>query len=185
MKTSRLILVTGGARSGKSSYALERCESLTGPKAFVATCPVMDHEMAERIAAHRQERQGRGWDSFEEEVAIARLLPSLDAYRIVLIDCLTLWVNNLMYRAERENRPFGEQEMRSECASLLSAAGGFSGTICVVTNEVGLGIVPDNALARRYRDLVGSSNRYLAAKAEDVVLVSCGIPLSLKTLTGR
>lgn len=185
MKTPHLILVTGGARSGKSSYALERCESLAEQKAFIATCPVMDQEMAERIEAHRLERQGRGWASFEEETAIAQLLPSLKAYKIVLIDCLTLWVNNLMYRAELASLPFGEKEMRNECIALLAAVESFAGMVCVVTNEVGLGIVPDNALARRYRDLVGSCNRYLAEKADDVVLVSCGIPLSLKTLAGR
>lgn len=176
----RFLLITGGARSGKSSYALERCEALKGKKCFIATCPVIDPEMDERISAHQREREGRGWDSIEEEVALSQLLLRLGAYRTVLIDCLTLWVNNLMFSAEREGRIFGEKEMREEALRLGDAIIAFSGTVCLVTNEVGLGIVPDNSLARKYRDLVGSCNRYLAKRADEVILVSCGIPLTLK-----
>ena len=177
----RFILITGGARSGKSSYALSRCEALPGSRCFVATCPVIDPEMQERITAHREERQGRGWHSIEEEVALDLLLPQLTGHDIVLIDCLTLWVNNLMYRAEREQHAFGELQMRQEVDRLAGAIGAFAGTVCVVTNEVGLGIVPDNALARKYRDLVGSCNRLLAKQADEVILVSCGLPLVLKS----
>lgn len=176
-----LLLITGGARSGKSSYALERCEALLGPKCFVATCPKVDSEMDDRIRAHQLERQGRGWHSVEEETGLAELLPALDSYRTVLIDCLTLWVNNLMFQAENSGNPFGEQEIRVEAGKLAQTIAAYHGTVCLVTNEVGLGIVPDNALARRYRDLVGSCNRYLAKKADEVILVSCGIPLPLKT----
>lgn len=181
----KLILVTGGARSGKSSYALARCESVTGRKCFVATCPVIDPEMDERIRAHKLERQGRGWNSIEEETCLADLFAGLEKYQTVLIDCLTLWVNNLMYQAEKEGREFGENEIRSEAEKLVQAIAGFPGTVCLVTNEVGLGIVPDNPLARRYRDLVGSCNRYIAKKADEVILVSCGLPLSLKTLSNQ
>lgn len=178
---NRFMVITGGARSGKSGYALERCEELGGTRCFVATCPVIDPEMDERIAAHRQERRGRGWDCHEEEVELAELLPGLHDYDVVLIDCLTLWVNNLMYRAEQMGKVFGEQEMALEAAALARAIDGFLGTVCLVTNEVGLGVVPDNPLARKYRDLVGSCNRYLAKKAHEVILVSCGIPLTLKS----
>jgi len=177
----KVLLVTGGARSGKSSYALERCEALPGPRCFVATCPVIDPEMEERIRAHKLEREGRDWQSREEETALAELLFELRDYRTVLIDCLTLWVNNLMFRAERRSEVFGEREIRAEAKRLMEAMAAFPGTVCLVTNEVGMGIVPDNALARRYRDLVGSCNRYLAKRADEVILVSCGIPLPLKS----
>lgn len=175
-----LLLITGGARSGKSSYALERCEALPEPRCFIATCPVIDPEMDERITAHKLEREGRGWHSIEEETDIASTLSQLATCKVVLIDCLTLWVNNLMFRAEGAGSLFGEREMRREAERLAEATAVFPGTICLVTNEVGQGIVPDNSLARRYRDLVGGCNRYLAGKADEVVLVSCGIPLQLK-----
>ncbi len=177
----RVLLVTGGARSGKSSYALERCEALPGPRCFVATCPVIDPEMDERIRAHKLEREGRNWQSREEETALAELLFELTDYHTVLIDCLTLWVNNLMFSAERRGVVFGEKEMRKDAQRLAEAIAVFPGTVCLVTNEVGMGIVPDNALARKYRDLVGSCNRYLAKRADEVILVSCGLALPLKS----
>jgi len=178
---SSFTLVTGGARSGKSSYALERCEEQGRSRCFIATCPVIDPEMDDRITAHKLERQGRGWHSIEEEVDLATKIDELHGHHVVLIDCLTLWVNNLMYQAAQAEKPFGEAEIKEEAGKLLAAIKRFPGHLCCVTNEVGLGIVPDNALARKYRDLVGSCNRYLAQEAHEVILVSCGIPLALKT----
>lgn len=178
---STFTLVTGGARSGKSSYALEQCEERVGRRCFIATCPVIDPEMDDRIRAHKLERQGRDWRSIEEEVNLAAKLDELHQSQVVLIDCLTLWVNNLMYRSSQVQKTFGEQEIKAEVENLLDAIERFPGHVCCVTNEVGLGIVPDNALARKYRDLVGSCNRYLAKKADEVILVSCGIPLALKS----
>lgn len=177
----KLLLITGGARSGKSSYALERCEGLGGKRCFIATCPVIDPEMDGRIAAHKIEREGRGWECREEEIALIDTLPTLNDFDVVLIDCLTLWVNNLMYRAEQENTIFDEDEIQVEVEKLATAIEAFSGTICLVTNEVGSGVVPENKVARKYRDLVGRCNRYLAKKAHEVILVSCGIPLTLKS----
>jgi adenosylcobinamide kinase/adenosylcobinamide-phosphate guanylyltransferase len=180
------ILVTGGARSGKSSYALERTERISDRRCFVATCPVIDPEMDDRILAHKKEREGRGWDSIEEETDLVQVINSLIGDNsVVLIDCLTLWVNNLMYLADNAGKTFGEAEMRCAAGELVAAINAFTGSVCCVTNEVGLGIVPDNPLARKYRDLVGSCNRILADKADEVILVSCGIPLSLKTLRDR
>jgi adenosylcobinamide kinase/adenosylcobinamide-phosphate guanylyltransferase len=179
------IFVTGGARSGKSSYALERMETVSSERCFVATCPVIDPEMDERILAHKREREGRGWNSIEEETGLAQVLESIHGDNAVLIDCLTLWVNNLMYRADNAGETFGESEIKCAVQELAAAIDVFPGTVCCVTNEVGLGIVPDNPLARKYRDLVGSCNRYLAAKADEVILVSCGIPLPLKKLSDR
>lgn len=176
-----LILVTGGARSGKSSYALERAEALSADRSFFATCPVTDAEMGQRIDRHRREREGRGWTSCEEEIALAARIAALDGPGVVLVDCLTLWVNNLLFQAERHDEVFDEQALRREVGQLLAAISGYPGTVIVVSNEVGMGIVPDNQLARHYRDLVGTCNRLLAAAAAEVVLVSCGLPLFLKT----
>jgi len=176
----RLILVTGGARSGKSDYALQRAQELPGPRCFIATCPVVDSEMAERIARHREERAGTEWQTVEEQTDIATVLQERKDCGVCLIDCLTLWVNNLLYHAEQSKKIFLDTEMRRQCAFLLRAAQEHPGTVICVTNEVGMGIVPDNPAARLYRDLVGRCNRMAAAAADEVILVSCGIPLQLK-----
>lgn len=176
----KLILITGGARSGKSSYALKRGEALAGMRHFIATCPVIDQEMQLRIARHREEREGRGWQTIEEEIDIAGRIEDIAAARVILIDCLTLWLNNLLYRAELGEKIFDEKNVAEECDRLISAAAGCAATVICVTNEVGMGIVPDTPLARHYRDLVGCCNRLLAARADEVILVSCGIPLFLK-----
>ncbi|WP_163336671.1 bifunctional adenosylcobinamide kinase/adenosylcobinamide-phosphate guanylyltransferase [Desulfopila sp. IMCC35008] len=178
---ARIKLVTGGARSGKSSYALEWSEKLGKQRCFIATCPITDSEMKDRINAHQLERQGRGWATLEEEHDIENTIISLKgSYDTLLIDCLTLWINNLLYEAEQQGQSFGEKDMAARAEKLVLAAEQFDGNICFVTNEVGLGIVPDNALARKYRDLVGRCNRIVANRATDVVLVSCGIAMVLK-----
>lgn len=177
---SHLILVTGGARSGKSDYALKRAESIKGAHCFLATCPIVDSEMDDRISRHKTERNAELWHTIEEETEIATTLQSLESNSICLIDCLTLWVNNLMFRAEKSGEIFGDNEMQRLVKSFVEAAVTFQGTLICVTNEVGMGIVPDNSSARLYRDLVGRSNRMIAEVANEVILVSCGIPLFLK-----
>ena len=176
----RLILVTGGARSGKSDFALQLAQSLPAPRCFIATCPVVDSEMDERIARHREERAGAEWQTVEEQTAIAAILRARQDDAVCLIDCLTLWVNNLLYLVEQSGKMFSDAEMRQQCDLLIQAACDHHGTVICVTNEVGMGIVPDNPAARLYRDLVGRCNRMLAAAADEVYLVSCGIPLRLK-----
>ncbi|MGB5233379.1 MAG: bifunctional adenosylcobinamide kinase/adenosylcobinamide-phosphate guanylyltransferase [Desulfoprunum sp.] len=175
-----LILITGGARSGKSAYALARAEAVSTDRYFLATCPVTDAEMGQRIDRHRREREGRGWVSCEEETALAARIAARAGPGVVLVDCLTLWVNNLLFQAERHGEVFDEPAMRQEIGRLLAAASSYPGTVVLVSNEVGMGIVPDNQLARHYRDLVGTGNRLIAAAADEVVLVSCGLPLFLK-----
>jgi adenosylcobinamide kinase/adenosylcobinamide-phosphate guanylyltransferase len=177
---SRLILVTGGARSGKSDYALQLAQSLPSPRCFIATCPVVDSEMDERIARHREERVGTEWQTVEEQTDIAAILRAHRNDPVCLIDCLTLWVNNLLYLDEQSNKFFTDADMRQQCDLLTEAANVHQGTVICVTNEVGLGIVPDNPAARVYRDLVGRCNRMMATAATEVYLVSCGIPLRLK-----
>ena len=176
----RLILITGGARSGKSDYALQLAQWLPGPRCFIATCPVVDSEMDERIVRHREERAGTEWQTVEEQIDIAGVIRIRRNDHVCLIDCLTLWVNNLLYRAEQSGKIFSDTEMRQQCDLLTEAAAAHQGAVICVTNEVGMGIVPDNPAARLYRDLVGRCNRMVAAAAGEVYLVSCGIPLRLK-----
>lgn len=176
----KIALVTGGCRSGKSAYAQQIAESLPPRRLYVATCPVIDEEMRERIDVHRRAREGRGWETVEEQVDLARVLDGSHQHNVVLVDCITLWVNNLMYRAEREGGTMGEEQIAEACGRVLEAAEQCFGTVILVTNEVGMGIVPDNAQARRYRDLVGRANQVIAARADSVTLVACGIPLQLK-----
>jgi adenosylcobinamide kinase/adenosylcobinamide-phosphate guanylyltransferase len=176
---ARLILITGGARSGKSSFALSLAESLSPNRLFVATCPTIDPEMAARVRRHREERQGRGWTTIERPTDLAGLFADEAApFEVVLIDCLTLWVNNLLY-ADSDGT-LDDSRIGELCRHWLQEAKKHAGTVICVTNEVGLGIVPDNPLARRYRDLVGTCNQLIGRMADEAVLVSCGIPLYLK-----
>ncbi len=176
----RLILITGGARSGKSDYALQRALQLDGEHFFFATCPVVDPEMDERVRRHKAERKEAEWKTVEEEILLAKRLLELPRHSVCLLDCLTLWVNNLMYAAQKADILFREDEMQEKCEELIGAAGQYGGTLLCVSNEVGLGIVPDNPAARLYRDLVGRCNRLIAGAADEVIFVSCGLPLSLK-----
>ena len=177
---AHITLVTGGCRSGKSAFAQHLAESLTGSRLFLATCPVEDEEMRQRVERHRQARSTGQWQTLEEPLDVQKALAGASLNTIVLVDCLTLWVSNLMYRAEQDGSTLQEDEMAHFCKEVLDAAKRHSGNIIFVTNEVGLGIVPENAVARRFRDLVGCCNQCIAATADTVTLVACGIPLQLK-----
>lgn len=176
---AEIVLVTGGARSGKSDYALDRAEQIDGRKCFVATCEVLDQEMAERVRKHRLDRDVSLWATIEETLAVASVI-SRNEYDVYLLDCLTLWVSNVMADYEQRGAVCGEEAIADEITSIIEKGLKLKGTVIIVSNEVGMGIVPDNALARRYRDLVGLCNRMVAAAAAEVVLVSCGIPLHIK-----
>ena len=178
---AKLILITGGARSGKSSYALELAETYGSKRLFVATCPHVDGEIAERIRRHIEERRGRGWTSIECESELAGLFPEyVSEFDVVLIDCVTLWVNNILYKNSESGTDVDDQFIAGLCHEFLLKTNSYLGTIVCVTNEVGLGIVPENPLARKYRDLVGTCNQIIGKRASEVILVSCGIPLYLK-----
>ena len=165
------LFVIGGARSGKSRYAQARAEAAGANPVFVATAEAFDDEMRERIARHRADREMR-WTTVE---APRELPAAIDAVNgegaVVLVDCLTLWVSNLLL-ADANIARAGQQ--------LCDAIGRFEGTLILVANEVGLGIVPDNALARAFRDAAGQLNQSVAATAAEVVLVTASLPLTLK-----
>ncbi len=177
---ARIVLVTGGARSGKSGYAQRVAERASGPRTYIATCPRMDdEEMVARIRKHQADRVGRGWTTLEEPLDIGRALRH-SAEGVALVDCLSLWVYNLMMQAERDVRPLDEGDVVVLATTVVLAASERAGAVLFVTNEVGLGIVPDNAAARRYRDLLGRVNQTVASGADTVILMTCGLPLVLK-----
>ncbi len=173
-------LVTGGSRSGKSAFAQGMAEEQEKEKIFIATCPHTDPEMNERIRLHKFARQGRGWQSIEEPLLLTDCLGNCPGNTTVLIDCLTLWINNLLYEAEKNGRSMTEDRLEQLAGELAKQALDHQGLVIMVTGEVGSGVVPDNALARRYRDLVGRCNQTMAGHADRVFLVSCGLPLQLK-----
>ena len=181
---ARIVLVTGGCRSGKSAHALKLAQAVPGTRAYVATCPITDEEIARRVTAHRRSRDGQGWTTIEEQVELAEVFRRHAGFDVLLVECVTLWVNNLMYRAEQQGGELTEAGIEPPCRALLDAATACRGTVIFVTNEVGLGIVPDNPLARRYRDLVGRVNQLIAARANQVTLLVSGIPVRIKGAEG-
>jgi adenosylcobinamide kinase/adenosylcobinamide-phosphate guanylyltransferase len=177
---AQLILITGGSRSGKSAFAQQMAEDIPGKRLYIATCPHTDPEMDDRISRHKAARQGRGWQSIEEPLYPEQILAGYKPGTTILLDCLTLWVNNVMYHFEKTSEILDVDIISSLAEKLADAALACPGTVIMVTGEVGLGIVPDNPLARRYRDLVGQCNQVIARYADKVFLVSCGIPVQIK-----
>ena len=175
-----VVLIVGGCRSGKSAYAQTLAESLPAPRVYVATCPIIDDEMRRRVEQHRAARRGRGWETIEEPLDLAGAIGRCADHGAVLVDCVTLWINNLLYAAEQSGGSLDEAAVVRHCGEALDAADACRGTAILVSNEVGMGIVPDSAETRLYRDLVGRANQAIAARAGRVTLVSCGIPLHLK-----
>lgn len=169
--------VVGGARSGKSSFAMRLAESCGSPRLYIATAQSLDSEMEERIRRHREDRGG-GWETIEEprEVSgsVMRAGRAGGGYRVVLIDCLTLWLTNLLMAG------LDDPSVLSEVESLVSACRGSSARVIAVSNEVGLGLVPENPLSRRFRDLSGTMNQRMASAAAQAYFVASGIPLKMK-----
>jgi adenosylcobinamide kinase/adenosylcobinamide-phosphate guanylyltransferase len=164
-------LVLGGARSGKSRYAEGLLDRHPGRRTYLATAEVLDDEMAARVKTHR-DRRDSDWKTVEEPLALAAALKAeTEQGAAVLVDCLTLWLGNLLGEA---------REIEAEIDGLIAAIGQFGGPVVFVSNEVGLGIVPDNALARQFRDHAGILHQRLAEKADRVVFVTAGLPMTLK-----
>lgn len=165
----RLILITGGARSGKSTKALSLAEPYP-QKLFIATAEARDEEMTARIERHRAER-GESWKTIEEPLDLARAM-RIDPDAVAIVDCLTLWVSNAME---------ANLDIEAALEEFITAARQRRAPVIVVTNEVGMGIVPLYESARRFRDLAGLSNQRVAAAADDVWLMVSGIGFPLKT----
>ena len=167
-------LVLGGARSGKSRHAEAMVESQPGPCVYLATAQAGDREMAARIAAHRARRGGR-WSTVEEPLdVVAALSGACGPDRAVLVECLTLWLSNLLG---------AERPVAAECGRLLTALPELAGPVVFVSNEVGQGVVPDNALARAFVDHAGRLHQDLAAAAQRVVCMTAGLPRQLKSIS--
>lgn len=175
------ILVTGGARSGKSGFAERLTLSLANEAVYVATGQAFDEEMKARIALHRQQREESGgqWETLEEPLDLPALLERLSGGKTVLVDCLTLWLSNVLLAVEGEADR--QKRVEQEITRLEHSVSSFQGKLILVTNEVGDGIVPEYALGRLYRDLAGRMNAGLARQCSQVFLVTAGIPIELKS----
>lgn len=185
---SKLIFILGGARSGKSNFALRLAESITplptsprkggrtkvgGKRLYIATAEALDKEMEERIKKHRRDR-GNNWATIEEPIKIADVIKRNKGYDVILLDCLTLWISNLMHREVRGGRTL------QKIIDLISACKKAKASIIIVSNEVGLGIVPDNPLARQFRDIAGFANQKIADSANEVYFMVSAIPSKIK-----
>jgi len=166
----QLQFVVGGAASGKSAFAERLIRQRGKPKLYVATMQPFDDETKAKIADHRRDR-GDDWTTVEAPIDVARVLNTAEANQAVLLDCATLWLTNVV---------LAERDVEGDCAALLDALRGCAADVVVVSNEVGMGIVPDNALSRRFRNAQGRLNQMLAGAADDVVTVIAGLPLVLK-----
>jgi adenosylcobinamide kinase/adenosylcobinamide-phosphate guanylyltransferase len=165
-----LTVVTGGAKSGKSRFAEGLATASGRPRVYIATAEAWDDEMRSRIAAHLKDR-GTGWQTVEAPRDVAGALALVGPKAVVLLDCATLWLTNHM---------LADADLARESVTLLQALKNCPAPVIVVTNELGWSIVPDNALARRFRDAQGRLNQQLAAQADLVVAVISGLPLVLK-----
>ena len=183
----KIIFITGGARSGKSSFALKEASGIKGPKAYIATAEALDYEMKKRIEEHKRTR-GDNWDTIEEPINIADTLSDIrDKYSVVVIDCLTLWLSNVVLQSKNPgfSKLYPEEKIKELVDAIKktkdpSPVTHHGSRLYIVSNEVGMGIVPDNPLAREFRDLAGSLNQKVAEAADEVYLVTSGIPLQIK-----
>lgn len=177
---SSVTLITGGARSGKSSFALSLGLQDYSKRVFIATALPVDPEMKERISRHREDR-GNRFHTIEEPVDLSKALSRLpNGTDVVVVDCLTVWLGNLYHHFQE-----AEEKVRKEIDAFLDHLDHPACDLILVTNEVGWGIVPVNPLARSYRDMAGYLNRCVAGKAKTVHMLCCGIPLTLKGRTSR
>jgi adenosylcobinamide kinase/adenosylcobinamide-phosphate guanylyltransferase len=168
------VLVLGGARSGKSAYALQRAQEWEGRLVYLATAEGKDEEMKKRIARHRARRRSRRWETIEEPVEVVWQLKEMDgSVGAVVLDCVTLWVSNALVSNQAE-------ELENQVAELVEELPLLPFHFLAVSNEVGLGLIPDTPLGREYRDLLGTVNQRLAQACKEVVFMTAGLPLKVK-----
>ena len=180
---SKLIVVTGGARSGKSLFAEEYLTSCSGRKAYVATAQILDEEMKERVAEHRR-RRPEDWQTLEISSGLSAAFPAvLEQADAVLVDCLTLYLSNYLFAHETAGDEEILQGALQEMENIVGAVRQTEDkTVIFVTNELGCGIVPMSHISRLYRDVVGKVNQYAAGQADEVYWTVCGIPVELTRL---
>jgi adenosylcobinamide kinase/adenosylcobinamide-phosphate guanylyltransferase len=168
------VLVLGGARAGKSAYALQRAQEWDGRLVYLATAEAKDEDMRKRIARHRARRRSRRWDTLEEPLEVVWRLKELDdTIGAVVLDCVTLWVSNALLSNQKG-------ELENQVAELVEEIPLFPFHFLAVSNEVGLGLVPDSPVGREYRDLLGTVNQRLAKACKEVVFMAAGLPLKVK-----
>jgi adenosylcobinamide kinase / adenosylcobinamide-phosphate guanylyltransferase len=171
--TNEIILITGGARSGKSRYAEQRATEMGARPLYVATAEAKDEEMAQRIAEHRKRRTDQ-WRTIEEPLELTQaLLAERGKTDCALVDCLTLWISNLLIQHD-------DKYVSEKVAELIEKLPQLNFHLVFVTNEVGWGIIPDNPLARQFRDLAGWTNQRIAQAANEVILMVAGMPMIAK-----
>lgn len=176
MMNNKIVFITGGARSGKSSFALKESTKIPGKKAYIATAEALDKEMKERIEEHRKKRRNT-WDTYEEPLRISETIKKIEGeYKVIVIDCLTLWLSNLMH---------ANLNIKRETEGLIEILKNFKlrtqdSKLFIVSNEVGMGIVPRNEMARRFRDMAGYLNQRVAELADEVYMVVAGMPVKIK-----
>jgi adenosylcobinamide kinase/adenosylcobinamide-phosphate guanylyltransferase len=184
--SKKFILITGGARSGKSSFAQELASKLGGTVLFVATATAGDEEMKQRIEEHRR-RRSPAWHTLEATTHIgAQIRQRIGGARVVIVDCITLLVNNLFSEyGRRANEQIDtallEKEVTAEISELMECINQVDASFVIVTNEIGLGLVPADKVSRLYRDLLGRANQVLAGRADEVYLMLAGLPVSVKS----
>jgi len=174
MDVSKKILITGGVKCGKSRYALERAGETAGDKVFLATAEALDVDMKQKIAMHQLERDG-SFVTVEETIYLAKSLAGLTRQpELILIDCLTLWVCNLIHHFDDLNEVQQQKQLFLDQLQLINT------NVIIVTNEVGLGVVGDNHLSRKYVDEIGTLNQEVAQVCDEVIMVVSGLPQVIK-----
>jgi adenosylcobinamide kinase / adenosylcobinamide-phosphate guanylyltransferase len=186
---NKIVFIIGGARSGKSSFVLAKSSTVAGRKAYIATAEALDEEMAKRIEQHKKER-GKEWDTYEEPLKVAEVMKELSgSYSALILDCLTLWLSNFFMKTQSEGHglPAIETEIQKLLGSLRqfkSSAAGIPGSgfcsLYIVSNEVGMGIVPENETARKFRDMAGILNQKVAEISDEAYMMVAGIPMKMK-----
>ncbi|MFH1259259.1 MAG: bifunctional adenosylcobinamide kinase/adenosylcobinamide-phosphate guanylyltransferase [Elusimicrobiota bacterium] len=170
----KIIFILGGARSGKSSHSLKLAGAVRGRAAFVATCAPLDKEMEKRIEKHKSSRP-LNWQTFEERRNLPALMAKIGSkFRVIIVDCLTLYLTNLLLAG------LDEAAIERNIGQLLQTVKAVKSKTLIVSNEVGLGIVPQNRLARKFRDLAGRINQIVAEKSDEVIFMVSGLPIKVK-----
>jgi adenosylcobinamide kinase/adenosylcobinamide-phosphate guanylyltransferase len=177
---AEITLITGGARSGKSSFALELALKGYSQRSFIATALAVDEEMKERIAFHQKQR-GNAFQNVEAPIRLSEAIASAaDKCEVAVVDCLTVWLGNLYHHYNER-----EASIREDVTGLLKTLDHTACDLILVTNEVGWGIVPERPLGRVFRDMAGFMNQQVAQRAHHVYLLCCGIPIALKGESAR